>query len=556
MEPARSALGRPALLLALAACGLVGCPTDFVVDLGPAYTFAEGEDTTQAFDGIVGVPNIDDDNRNGDPDWRDADVSEDDDLSPFWIQPELWRLVKNGQHLRLRMLSGDRDVRVWLDGEIVLGESDGDTVPLEFELTRSRDPIEFRVEFRDYLVQAEFELARLDRNGEDASTVRFGALASPLVMNHHLQPAELVMAVRVAEQGYDNDAFIRAYQDALGEDRFLVVDGNDFQGDVWLQDEIEFATVSAPDARIDFVIDSIRNRGLDNVAEDLFEAPEFLVRTWGSGQATSQDSFGNLEATPPFSLNGRNYPFGKVYYGDGGGPYQVTEELRAFFDDQLAQAPFELDISWLCVGHVDEFMSWVPVPGSRLGWKLVYTDIDGAWDVLEAMDQSTPLPLYNQAHGLGTVGEIVDDAGLRTLNEDLWEDYLEPNLEILKEETGLTDEDIIWLPGLFEIASGCGGGTAALIPGMANLIVANFPGETMELFMADPFLRTHPEDQGDDGMIPTARALFGSGVNVNFIDDFWVYHYGLGEVHCGTNVIRTPVASWWKSIGPLVQDWR
>lgn len=554
MEPDRSALTRSAL--AAAAALAVGCTApEFAPDLGPAYAFEEGEDTSQAFAGIVGVPNIDDDNDNGDADWDDAGADGEDDLSTFWIQPELWKGVKRSERVRLRITDGDRDVRVWHNGAIVLGDNDGDRAPLEFEIERNKDEaIAFGVEFRDFLVRAELQLVKLDRNGEDAEVYAFGALASPLVMNHHNQPAEMVMAVHVDYGDYSNNDFIRGYQDVLDDDRFIAVDGDDYQGDVWIQDEIEFGTVSGPDTRIDFVIDSIRNRGLDNVAEDLFEAPDFLVRTWGSGQATSQDSFGNLEATPPFTLNGQHYPFGKAYWGDGGGPFQMTQDLADFFDDQLAQAPFTIDTSWLCVGHVDEFMSWVPVPGSRLGWKLVYTDIDGAWDVLEAMDPNTEIPRYRQAHGFDTVGEIVDDSGLRALNESLWEDYLEPNLDILREETGLTDDDIIWLPGLFERASGCGGTTAALIPGMANLIVANFPGETPELFMADPFLRTDNGDQSADGMIPAARAVFGDAANVNFIDDFWVYHYGLGEVHCGSNVIRTPVTDWWKTIGTLVED--
>ena len=554
MEHDRSPLFRTAIVLA-GGLALAGCQApEFAVDFGPAYALAEGADPSQAINGIVGVPNIDDDDRNDDPDWEDAGADDENDLSPFWIQPELWRGVKQAERLRLRITNGDRDVRVWHGGAIVLGDNDGDRAPLEFELERSKEPIEFQVEFRDYLVRAELELVKLDRNGVDSEVFAFVAQAAPLVMNHHNQLAEKVMAVHVDYGDYDNTEFIEGYQAVLSDDQFIAVDGDRYQGDVWIQDEIEFGLVSAPDRRIDFVIDSIRNRGLDNVAEDLFEAPEFLVRTWGSGQATSQDSFGNLEATPPFTLNGQHYPFGKAYWGDGGGPYKITDGISELFDSQVAQAPFVLDTSWLCVGHVDEFMSWVPVPGSRLGWKLVYTDIDGAWDALEAMDPNTSIPRYRQAHGFDTVGEIVDDNGLRDLNQDLWDDYLEPNLEILKEETGLTDDDIIWLPGLFETASGCGGTTAALIPGMANLVVANFEGEAVELFMADPFLREDIGDQGADGMIPAARGVFPDDMNVNFIDDFWVYHFGLGEVHCGSNVVRTPVTDWWKTIGTLVEE--
>jgi hypothetical protein len=546
MNPARSSS-----TVALGALLLAGCPP-----VAPDVTLPGGEVLSSlsetAFPGIVGVPNLDDDNRNGTPDWRDFDISEDDDLATFTIPAEVLGAIRNNRPLRLTMRSGDGEVRVWQDGELVLGENDGDDAPRALEFERGDEALRFGLEFRDFLAEAEFELAFL-KNGEPQDGVRWKALAAPLVMNQHLQPAEQVMAVEVDFGSYDNADLIAGYQEALGDD-FLTVRGPDYQGDVWIQDEIEFATVSSAESRIDFVIDSIRDRGLDDVAEDLFEGPEFIVRTWGDGWATSQDSFGNLEATPPVTVDGVHYPFGKVYYGDAGGGAQVVRALQDMFDEQTVQAPFELDTSWLCVGHVDEFMSWIPDPSAPRGWRLVYTDIEGAWDVLEGMDPTTRLPLYEDGHGFDTVGEIVDDNGLRALNQDLWDDYLEPNLEILRRELDLQDEEILWLPGLFEVTSQCGGATAALIPGMANLIVANFPDEPVRLFMADPFLRTDLGDQGEDPMIDRVRSLFPAEQEVYFLDDFWVYHMGLGEVHCGSNVIRTPVEAWWSSIKPLIEE--
>jgi len=539
----------PILFAALAAAGCT--------PVAPDVTFADGlalsEITDGAWPGVVGVPNIDDDNENDEQDWRDFSIRDDNDVATFFVPAALADSVRANRVLTLRMLSGEGRVRVWQAGELVLGENDGDDAPLEFNIERVDQDVRFEVEFRGFLDEAEFELEVAKSNGTAIEAVRFRALAAPLVMNQHLQPAEQVMAVSVDFGQYDNDLMIEVYEDVLGDD-FLTVPGNQYGSDVWIQDEIEFATVSSPESRIDFVIDSIRDRGLDDVAEDYFEAPEFIVRTWGDGSATSQDSFGNLEATPPVTVDGKHYPHGKVYYGDGGGGGQVVRELQDMFGEQVVQAPFELDTSWLCVGHVDEFMSWIPDASAPKGWKLVYTDIPGAWDILEAMDPSTEIPLYGQGHNFDTVGEILGDAALRGLNQDLWDDYLEPNLEILKEETGLTDDDILWLPGLFEVAGGCGGTTAALIPGMANLIVANFPGEPIKHFMADPFLRTDRDDQSTDPMIDAVRGLFPADHEVYFLDDFWVYHMGLGEVHCGSNVVRTPVSDWWTTVAPLVED--
>jgi len=37
------------------------------------------------------------------------------------------------------------------------------------------------------------------------------------------------------------------------------------------------------------------------------------------------------------------------------------------------------------------------------------------------------------------------------------------------------------------------------------------------------------------------------GFNVRFIDDWYAYHLHGGEIHCGTNVKRTPPAlKWWQ----------
>lgn len=547
----------PAVLL-LTAAGLAGCPVSgngADDEQNPLIMLPAGYDPMPVqgpghFPGVVGVPNLDDDNENGDPDWDDFDTDGENDLAVFGIGEAHLARIKGNTTLRMSLTSGEDRVRVWRGSELVLGEADGDSPPLDYDITA--DDTEFHVEFSRPLARGTLSFQWYKGGEAKWDPVVVELLASPLVMNTHMQPAEKVMAVEASFGGSDNNSqMIADYQDALG-DRFITIPGNQYGWDVWIQDEIEFATYSSPDSRIDLVIDSIRDRGLDDVPEDYFEGPEFLVDTWGEGFATSQDSFGNLEATPPVTVDGVEYPFGRVYYGDAGSSGAVVEDLQEMFADMAVQGPFELDTSWLCVGHVDEFMSWVPDPSAPKGWRLVYTDIPGAWEVLEAMDPDTPLPRYASGHGFATVGEILEDNALRALNDDLWDDYLEPNLDILREKAGVTDEDIVWMPGLFEVTSGCGGTTAALIPGMANLIVSNFPGEQVQLFMADPFLREDSGDQSTDPMITEVRERF-SDYDVVFVDDWSVYHMGLGEVHCGTNVIRTPTEGWWRTINSALE---
>jgi protein-arginine deiminase len=168
------------------------------------------------------------------------------------------------------------------------------------------------------------------------------------------------------------------------------------------------------------------------------------------------------------------------------------------------------------------------------------------------------LPKYapNSSHNIDTVGEMVEDNALRALNEDIRDDILIPLREQYMEELGMVDADVISMPGNFD-RDGFGDSVAALVPGMANLIVFNKPGEDIEIFLADPFMLNRDDShqgQEDDSWIAWIEDNYPAELNWNFVDDFSVYHLALGEVHCGTNVTRTPTANWWTDGGHLVRD--
>tara|TARA_B100000530_G_C15884767_1_gene458945 strand:- start:837 stop:1304 length:468 start_codon:yes stop_codon:yes gene_type:complete len=151
---------------------------------------------------------------------------------------------------------------------------------------------------------------------------------------------------------------------------------------------------------------------------------------------------------------------------------------------------------------------------------------------------------------MSTVGAITGSMSLRLLNEEL-QDIMDEQEEIFREELGLTDEDIIYMPSLFEDVAGCYGGVASLIPGMANLIVSQV-GDTPTVFMADPFMRTDVDDPSSDPVIADVRARFPASLDLVFLDDWQVYHMGLGEVHCGSNVKRVAPRTWWEDAGHLI----
>ena len=134
------------------------------------------------------------------------------------------------------------------------------------------------------------------------------------MVNHHLQPAEMAYSMLDSGTGEINLLLMvfKTYRQWYFDD---ISSQRDYQYDVWIQDEIESSPfLIPPDSRIDVVIDSIRDRGLDDVPEDHLEVEDTFIATWGSGWATSQDAFGG-RGISPITVDGTEYPFGRAYYG-------------------------------------------------------------------------------------------------------------------------------------------------------------------------------------------------------------------------------------------------
>ncbi len=514
--------------------------TDTGVDVFDPDTFVVAD--------VFGVPNLDDDDSDGSADWMQLLFEADDDVSSLDIPG-----APAGYSVEL-VASGDiPQFRVW-DGEtFAIGVSTEGTAD-RYNFEPGPEGTELLVEFADYGTVGGLQVLLLDPDGEELSSQDIRMMGSPLIMNHHLQPSEGVWAMDVDANFGDNAAMIADYESVLGDD-FTPVDDATYGFDVWVQDEIEFATSTGVGGlRLDTVIDSVRDRGLDPLAEDEFVGPGFIAPSWGDpAAATSWDSFGNLEASPPVTVDGVDYPFGRIYYGRTG-TNGLQTELGDFLAEQRLQEPFQLDTLWLCVGHVDEFSSFVPDPSSEKGFKLLLSDVDAAYEILDDLPSGMQLARYGPDHGYPTAGSLQNDAGLRAYNLDLQADELDPIHDRFVAELGLEESDIIYIPSLFEDISGCG--AAALIPGMVNLIVSNPEAGPVDLFIPDPFFRTVENDQSSDPFIDAFTAAMPEGMELHYVDNWDVYHLGLGEVHCGTNVLRTPAGDWWTSAMHLLETSR
>jgi len=485
--------------------------------------------------GIYGLGNLDDDDQNGLADWEDAFFDGDNDITHFSLPPEWVAQLQPADTVELT-LSGQVDqIRIMRGGAVVLGAG---AVETSHVLSSADAGVELQAEFADFLRVGTLTARHLGGGDTELAVVDMPLMSAPLAMNHHMQPTEHVWAV----QTNNNGEMIQTFQDELGS-RFTVVQNSDR----WIQDELEWATATAPGMRMEIAIDSIRDRNLDAWVKGL-KAPDIQPITWGiAGTDTTEDKFGNLEAVPAHIAGSDNYTHGRIYYGatDQVGP---TDILTGFLDAQLLQAPLQLDVEWLCVGHVDEFLTFIPDPNAAKGFKLLYGDVDAAYTILQGMSPSASIPLYGGTHGYSTVGALLNDAQLTALNTDIQNDYLTPILNQLKSALDIDEGDVIRIPSLFERVncsySSAWLETAALIPGMVNLTVVNIEGEPIRLFIPDPFMRGNGDPQSADPMIAAMEALL-PGYELHFVDDWYGYHVMMGEVHCGTNFTRTPTADWW-----------
>lgn len=530
------------VLLLLVSCKTKGDDTGVEEDVNPADVAWE--------DGAVyGFANLDDDDEDGSSDWGST-ASEEDDHFPLVLSADLGYEAPEGATLRIRTRGSVAKLNVWMDGDLLLTEDS-----TEADIDLPSDDLTLQVEFKSLRDGGRLEVEMLDADGEIVRDKEIALVSAPLILNHHMQPIERVFAMSGGGSQGNRD-FIDGFEDVLDDD-FESFSLSEYGWDVWIQDEIEMATLTAPDGRrMDLVIDSVRSpegQYLGALPQGELEEPGVAVKTWGSGYVTSQDSFGNLEISPPVTVDGVSYPFGRAYYGEFGGD-GPTDGIIDMLDKQAIQKPFTLDVTFLCVGHVDEYSTFIPDSTAPKGFRFYVADVGLAYEFLEDQPQGTSLPRFAADHGYDDIGEIVDDDELRALNEDIQADYIDPAIEIMKTELGLTEDDIVRIPGMFEVVRGCGGTTVGLIPGTANMTVAPMENGELHLFIPDPFLRSDSNDQDSDPFITEIERLLPAEATPHWLDDWDWYHIMLGEVHCGSNTFRTPIEDWWEAAVHLLDD--
>lgn len=398
--------------------------------------------------------------------------------------------------------------------------------------------------------------------GPSSDTVRMRV--APVLTYHHLLPAEQVWVSNTKRAG---NTLMRSGLTNACTDAGLPHPTEVNDDDPWTEDFFEPAFMSMPKEGGTQHVIRVNYRSAnvytpDKPANPLRPAGNLVFRLRGkdtagvqqfdikhSPQMDTLNSFGNLETVPPYTANGMTYPFGRILRGETK-TYFPDRTFETMVESQGQQPPIFIDTSWLLVGHVDETLSFVKAPTAR-GWKVLVNDARLAKKMLEDQvaaghgdstmfagknwvddktDETTPAEISIQA-------VLADKDVMQASAEAAAE--VDAQLEVLKKELALTDDEIIHVPFLHHTVDGQ---SAAYQPGTVNGIYVS------DTHFAAPDPHGPIIDGQDIFKEALAKPLSEIGITTHFVEDWDEYHVNVGEVHCGSNSTRKiPDAKWWES---------
>ncbi|GGR58682.1 protein-arginine deiminase domain-containing protein [Streptomyces aurantiogriseus] len=593
-------------------------------------TDTAGEDTWSVGRGAVFLPNIDDDSKRcpttgpGGRPLTDAQLAACNDASDTKVNGRAdaadlarvrsvpMRNLPSDAKGSVEVTTGAAQTRVFVNRK-------GAWTPVtsQTRLTRAelRSGVEFGVEGKDVIRdsakwdgRAVIRLKVTSSAGTASDTVTLRA--APLLTHHALQNTQQLLVTKIG----GNDPWAKRQRTFVttlekearqaGITKPLVT--FEKYGDIWAQDFVEpaYLSMTGPDGRLRTMRVMLRSAQDREAGRELYEklrGPDIgVVQAKGRDMQgwETLNSYGNLETIPPYTHNGRAFPAGRIIMGerkDGSG-IRPSQEIRTLLKSQGLQDPLLLDTSWLHVGHVDEFVQFLPADTPR-GWRIGVADPEAGVRLLKDAQRdghgATKMFSVPGFDGVGAPRETVDQAlASRYLLSDntMAAEKIAANLEVLKRETGVTDEEIVRVPALYTRGTEMGdegtrvpllrrlGGSAdpeaAEQYGQQRLLgrdgnrttagapfAAQAPGTVMTsayvpgavngiLLSRDRYLAPRqwgPVIGGKDIFTEAVTAAYTrAGLKVSYVDDWYTYHLGMGEIHCGTNTLRDASAAWWK----------
>jgi len=278
------------------------------------------------------------------------------------------------------------------------------------------------------------------------------------------------------------------------------------------------------------------------------------------------NSFGNLETVPPYtSKSGKKYPAGRIIMGKHFERLPASAMLD-FLHGQQIQSPLILEAGWLVIGHVDEFVQFLPYDND-LGFTIAIADTVSGIDMLKHLKATgqggvRAISFDGDMQGreepglYDTVDQILSNTTFSDVNAYA-QRHIDANLQILLSEIPLSAEDVIYVPTLFRDTTyyddlGEGDGLPShgepIMEGERQLM-AFHPASINGIVIGNHYFSPKPWGplvNGTDVLAQAVEKAYArAGMSVGYVDDFLSHHVGAGEIHCGSNTLRQTDLTWW-----------
>lgn len=493
------------------------------------------------------LPNVDDDNGDGVPDSLAVILSgtADADILQVRVKPRFFlpqgavvrvEIAEPWTHFaRVFIRNTPRSVFQPIQGPLGVSSDEtarnGVTIGLEaFDFADAERPpvLDLKVHFET-------------KEGRPLHEENFKFTVAPFLVSCCLDSADYIHVVKTnLTQSFVND--LGPAVRAAGAELRIFEDPALPDSDIWIQDTTEIGYATDGERLMHVLLHGIRGRKLDDMfAKNLLGKDSGVIQkgNYRGKSAEWIDWFGNLEASPPVKVNGREYRNGRIYVGTQG-ERSMHPDVIKFLEAQDAQSPvLWIDTSWLVIGHVDETVSWVP---SKVGtpYRMLMPSPRLAVEILRKAENAAPGGMLNR----GTkregdrpgeyerpVADALNDKDLMAAQEVV-QKKIDGVRRTLQDGLGIADADIIEIPVLFNSSPKWFPGRyfAETVNLVNSLLIGN------ELIVPDPL---GPIVNGKDVLLQAVKdRLEPLGCQVRSVNNFYPYHRHGGEVHCGTNATR------------------